>query len=73
MAVSEWAQGNGYQSITLATFREVPFNMPFYARLGFQVIPSDELSAALRSVVHDETRRGLDPAGRVIMRRSCTT
>jgi len=43
--------------------------MPFYARLGFQVILPGELSAALRSVIEDETRRGLDPTRRVAMRR----
>jgi hypothetical protein len=43
--------------------------MPFYARLGFEVIPTEELSPALRSVVEDETRRGLDPTRRVAMRR----
>jgi hypothetical protein len=45
--------------------------MPFYARLGFDVIPPEELSAALRVVVQDETRRGLDAARRVAMRRTC--
>jgi GNAT superfamily N-acetyltransferase len=71
MAVCTWAESKGYQAVTLTTFRDVPFNMPFYARLGFEVIPPEELSAALRAVVQDETRRGLDPARRVAMRRSC--
>jgi GNAT superfamily N-acetyltransferase len=70
-AVCTWAESNGYQAVTLTTFRDVAFNMPFYARLGFEVIPSEELSTALRVVVQDETRRGLDPGRRVTMRRSC--
>jgi hypothetical protein len=45
--------------------------MPFYARLGFEVIPSEALSPGLRAVVQDETRRGLDPTRRVVMRRPC--
>jgi hypothetical protein len=28
--------------------------MPFYARLGFAVVPPEELSDALRAVVDDE-------------------
>ena len=60
-AVCAWAVASGYHSVTLTTFRDVPWNMPFYARLGFEVIPSEALSPALRSVVLDETRRGLDP------------
>lgn len=69
LAVCAWAAAEGYRSVTLATFRDVPWNMPFYARLGFRVIPSDALSPALLSVVEDERRRGLDPARRVVMRR----
>jgi len=43
--------------------------MPFYARLGFGVVPPEQLSAALRTVVDDERRRGLDPSRRVVMQR----
>jgi GNAT superfamily N-acetyltransferase len=68
-AVCEWAARSGYPAVTLTTFRDVPWNMPFYARLGFQVVPVCELSAELRQVVEDETRRGLDPIRRVVMRR----
>jgi GNAT superfamily N-acetyltransferase len=57
--------------VTLTTFRDVPWNMPFYERLGFREIPHDQLSARLRGVVHDETRRGLDPVRRVVMARPC--
>ena len=70
-ATCAWAIAAGYHSVTLTTLRDVPWNMPFYARLGFEVIPSEELSPALRSVVQDETRRGLDPTRRVAMRRPC--
>ena len=50
--------------------RDVPWNMPFYARLGFGIVPRMQLSAALSAIVEDETRRGLDPARRVVMRRA---
>ena len=70
-AICAWAIAAGYHSVTLTTFRDVPWNMPFYARLGFEVIPPVALSPALRSVVQDETRRGLDPTRRVAMRRPC--
>ena len=71
MAICAWAIAEGYHSVTLTTFRDVPWNMPFYTRLGFEVIPPAALSPGLRSVVQDETRRGLDPARRVAMRRPC--
>jgi GNAT superfamily N-acetyltransferase len=69
MHVCRWAALAGYDAVTLTTFRDVLWNMPFYERLGFREIPPRELSPALRAVVQDETRRGLDPASRVVMRR----
>jgi GNAT superfamily N-acetyltransferase len=68
-AVCAWAASAGYPAVTLTTFRDVPWNMPFYARLGFHEVPPRELSADVLAVVEDEARRGLDPARRVVMRR----
>jgi GNAT superfamily N-acetyltransferase len=70
-SVCSWAATEGFHAVTLTTFRDVPWNMPFYAGLGFEVIPRHELSPALLSAVRDETRRGLDPFRRVAMRRRC--
>jgi GNAT superfamily N-acetyltransferase len=69
IAVCRWAATNGYSWVTLTTFRDVRWNMPFYERLGFEEIPPTELSPALLSVIEDETRRGLHPRRRVAMRR----
>ena len=68
LAVCDWAAANGHE-VTLCTFRDVPWNMPFYARLGFEVLAPDELSPALAAIVADEAERGLEPAHRVVMRR----
>jgi GNAT superfamily N-acetyltransferase len=69
LSVCEWAASHGYESVSLTTFRDVPWNLPFYARLGFRVVPSEHVSASLRAIVDDETRRGLEPSRRVVMRR----
>jgi GNAT superfamily N-acetyltransferase len=68
-AVCAWAARVGYSAVTLTTFRDVPWNMPFYARLGFEIVPVSGLSAGLLLLLEDETRRGIDPARRVVMRR----
>jgi GNAT superfamily N-acetyltransferase len=65
-----WAAGKGYDAVTLTTFRDVPWNFPFYTRLGFEVVPPEQVSASLREIVEDEARRGLDPLRRVVMKRS---
>src|SRR4029453_621395 len=68
-AICAWAVTAGYRSVTLTTFRDVPWNMPFYERLGFEIVTAEALSPALQAIVRDETRRGLDPTRRVVMQR----
>jgi GNAT superfamily N-acetyltransferase len=68
-AVCEWARLAGHASVTLTSFRHVPWNMPFYRRLGFEEIAPRDVGPVLASVLRDEARRGLDPARRVAMRR----
>jgi GNAT superfamily N-acetyltransferase len=70
-AVCEWAASSGFLVVTLTTFRAVPWNLPFYARLGFLEIPPDQLRPELAAVVSDETARGLDPATRAVMAYRC--
>jgi GNAT superfamily N-acetyltransferase len=71
LAVCACALRSGCRWITLVTFKDLPWNMPFYARLGFAPIPRDELPAAVVARMDDEARRGLDPGRRVAMRRAC--
>ena len=66
--VCAWATSHGFDAVTLTTFRHLPWNMPFYAKLGFEPVAADALSIALHSVIDDEARRGLDRARRVVMR-----
>jgi len=66
--VCAWATSHGFHAVTLTTFRDLPWNMPFYARLGFETVAPDTVGIALREVLDDEMRRGLDPARRVVMR-----
>jgi GNAT superfamily N-acetyltransferase len=67
-AVQGWARAAGHPALSLTTFRDVPWNAPFYASCGFRVLGPAELSPALRAVVEEEAARGLDPATRVVMR-----
>ena len=68
-AVCEWAVESRIPAVTLSTFRDVPWNMPFYASIGFEALPRERWSNALEQIVADEQRRGLDIARRVIMCR----
>lgn len=67
--VCEAARRRGYEYVTLTTYAAVPWNAPFYERLGFRVLAAGEIPAPLRAVVAEETQRGFDPAIRVAMVR----
>ena len=69
--VCEWAATSGFSMVTLTTFRAVPWNLPFYARLGFVEIPRDMLRPELAAVVADEATRGLAPETRAVMVHRC--
>ena len=61
-AAKEEARRRGYQSITLRTYLDVPWNAPFYATCGFRVSISS--TAFLRSLLDVEARLGLERYGR---------
>jgi ribosomal protein S18 acetylase RimI-like enzyme len=67
--VRSWAIETGCPAITLTTFIDVPWNYPLYERLGFVVLPEEELGPELRAVREHEAQMGLDPANRVCMRK----
>mgnify|MGYP001049867733 CR=1 FL=1 len=68
-AAEHWARRRGLTWLTLTSYRDVPWNAPYYARLGFDVLDQDELSPELRAVRQAEAARGLDAWPRVTMRR----
>jgi GNAT superfamily N-acetyltransferase len=54
-----WAHAARYPAATLTTLRHVPWNAPFYERLGFRVLDPDELTPALSAVLRTDVARGL--------------
>lgn len=67
-AVLARARTAGYPSVSLVTFRDLPWNAPFYERLGFRPLARDAVGPALRAVLEDEARRGLPSERRTAMR-----
>lgn len=61
-AACRWAADHGYRRITLCTFAEVPWNGPFYAKLGFAEVADP--APALRELRRHEAELGLDAMGR---------
>lgn len=53
------ARDAGFRALTLTTFAQVPWNAPFYARLGFQRLDNQHSSAFLREQLRHEQALGL--------------
>lgn len=64
-----WARERGLPALTLTSYVEVPWNGPYYERLGFHYLAWDEETQGLRSIRDHERRAGLDAWPRACMRR----
>lgn len=66
----DWAKANGLNQVSLSTFREVPWNAPYYTRLGFTIIPKSEWIEEYFKIQKHEAHIGLPVDDRVIMQKS---
>jgi GNAT superfamily N-acetyltransferase len=67
--VLETARIKGYHALTLSTYKDVPWNAPYYLRIGFYFIPDDQLPEELLQIRREHVLRGLDESQRVFMQR----
>ena len=68
LASASNARAEGHDVLTLTTFSHLPWNAPFYQRMGFDIIESVDLEPPLRAQLDEEAALGLDPKRRVAMR-----
>jgi GNAT superfamily N-acetyltransferase len=66
------AAAEAMPALTLTTFRDVPWNAPYYERRGFRVLDEDEIGPGLRARRQQEADHGLDRWPRVCMGRPVT-
>ncbi|MEY4511510.1 MAG: hypothetical protein RLZZ450_3632 [Pseudomonadota bacterium] len=69
-ALSTFGGRLGFGRLVLRTFSDVPWNAPYYHRLGFEALPEREEHPELTSVRHHEASVGLDTAARSTLYRS---
>ncbi|MGW2917596.1 GNAT family N-acetyltransferase [Streptomyces angustmyceticus] len=62
-------RAGGAAPLTLTTFTDVPWNAPYYTRLGFHILTDTALTPGLRAIRTHEASMGLDRWPRVCMRR----
>jgi GNAT superfamily N-acetyltransferase len=64
-------RARGLPHLTLTTFRDVPWNAPWYRRLGFSEVPAAEVGPGLAGIFAREQAHGHDMTRRVALRRAC--
>ncbi len=64
-----WAADQGLAEITLTSFRDVPWNAPFYRSLGYVVFEPGEDRPGLAAVIAEERDSGFAGQPRVAMRK----
>lgn len=64
-----WAHQRGLAGLTLTTYAHVPWNAPYYQRLGFKIMAEDQMTEGLCRIRDHEQARGLAQWPRVTMRR----
>jgi GNAT superfamily N-acetyltransferase len=69
-ALSAFGGRLGFGRLVLRTFRDVPWNAPYYQRLGFEALPEREEHPELTSVRRQEASVGLDTTARSTLYRS---
>ena len=60
----------GYQTISLTTYRNLPWNGPWYTRLGFLEVNPLEMGTKYVEILENERQHGLDTAQRCVMLKS---
>ena len=70
VAAEKHSKDRGCDRMTLTAFRDVAFNGPFYASLGWQALPDEGLSPGLAAIRREEVEAGLDRWPRQAMGKS---
>ncbi len=70
-AVADWAGVSGYNQTTLSTFKDVPWNAPFYERHGYTPVDVADWTPGFFLLREHEELAGLPIERRCFMKREC--
>lgn len=56
--VKDEAKAHQFSAVTLTTFRHVPWNAPYYQRLGFSILSESEIPHSLQEILNNEVESG---------------
>ncbi len=64
-----WALAKGFDGMTLTTYRDVPWNAPYYRRLGYADFTPESARTGLLGTIEKEAAWGFAFAPRIAMRK----
>jgi GNAT superfamily N-acetyltransferase len=67
-AVVGWSRDVGAGGVLVSTYRDIPWDAPFYVRLGFTEVPHRQWTPQMHRLQREATAAGHDPARRLWMR-----
>ena len=70
--VIDWARSGDFPAVTLITFRHLPWNAPFYEKMGFVRMEPAELGEELAFLLAEEGTAGIDVRKRLCMQLELT-
>ena len=65
--ITLFAKNSGFTGVTLSTFRDIPWNAPFYKKLGFRAMKEEEIGINLQNIRTEEVQKGLPISERILM------
>jgi GNAT superfamily N-acetyltransferase len=68
-AACQDAQKRGFSLVTLTTFLHIPWTIPFYSKLGFEIVPYTNLCFEIKKIVDYEEAGGFFKETRAVMQR----
>lgn len=70
--VHDWARRQNAAAVTLTTFASIPWNGPYYQRLGYAELAEADQGPELRAIRRNERASGLDVLPRIAMQHPLT-
>ncbi len=68
----DWARSRNISAVTLITFRDLPWNAPFYEKMGFVAMQPAEPGEELANLLVEEGQAGIDVRKRLCMKLDLT-
>jgi GNAT superfamily N-acetyltransferase len=68
-AMVQQVSREGYKSVTLTTYKKLPWNAPWYSKMGFFEVNAQDMGREYLDILASEAQHGLDVRSRCVMKK----